>query len=54
MGHNYIGTEHLLLALLELEDGNGPLHRAGIDKDRVETDLTAVLESLVAGKKQAT
>ena len=54
LGHNYIGTEHLLLALLELEDGSGPLHRTGIDKDRVETDLTAVLESLVAGKKQAT
>jgi hypothetical protein len=54
LGHNYIGTEHLLLALLELEDGSGPLHRAGIDKDRVETDLAAVLESLVAGKKQAT
>ena len=54
LGHNYIGTEHLLLALLELEDGSGPLHRAGIDKDRVETDLTAVLESLVTGKKQAT
>jgi ATP-dependent Clp protease ATP-binding subunit ClpA len=51
LGHNYIGTEHLLLALLELEDGSGPLHRAGIDKDRVETDLTAVLESLVARQK---
>ena len=25
LGHNYIGTEHLLLALLELEDGAGPL-----------------------------
>ena len=54
LGHNYIGTEHLLLALLELEDGCGPLHRTGIDKDRVETDLAAALESLVAGKKQAT
>jgi ATP-dependent Clp protease ATP-binding subunit ClpA len=51
LGHNYIGTEHLLLALLELEDGSGPLHQAGIDKDRVEADLTAVLESLAAGKK---
>lgn len=51
LGHNYIGTEHLLLALLELEDGSGPLHQAGIDKDRVEADLTAVLKSLVAGKK---
>jgi hypothetical protein len=40
-----------LLALLELEDGSGPLHRAGIDKDRVETDLAAELESLVARQK---
>ena len=51
LGHNYIGTEHMLLALLELEAGNGPLHRADVDKDRVETDLIAVLESLVAGQK---
>ena len=43
LGHNYIGTEHLLLALLELEDGAGPLHRAGVDKERVEADLTAAL-----------
>jgi ATP-dependent Clp protease ATP-binding subunit ClpA len=49
LGHNYIGTEHLLLALLELEDGDGPLHRVGVDKDRAEADLVAVLESLVAG-----
>ena len=50
LGHNYIGTEHLLLALLELEDGSGPLHRAGVDKARVETDLIAALESLSGGK----
>jgi hypothetical protein len=49
LGHNYIGTEHLLLALLELEDGAGPLHRAGVDKDRIEEDLIAVLESIAAG-----
>jgi len=46
LGHNYIGTEHLLLALLESEDGDGPLHRAGLKKDRAETDLVTVLESL--------
>jgi ATP-dependent Clp protease ATP-binding subunit ClpA len=46
LGHNYIGTEHLLLALLELEDGAGPLHRFGVDKARVEVDLIAALESL--------
>ena len=51
LGHNYIGTEHVLLALLELEDGSGSLHQAGVDKDRVETDLAAMLKSLVADKK---
>ncbi|MBS4730045.1 ATP-dependent Clp protease ATP-binding subunit [Mycobacterium sp. SM1] len=50
LGHTYIGTEHLLLALLELEDGAGPLHRAGIDKERVAVDLITLLESLTAGK----
>jgi ATP-dependent Clp protease ATP-binding subunit ClpA len=50
LGHNYIGTEHLLLALLELEDGTGPLHRCGVDKDRAEADLIAALESLSSGK----
>lgn len=49
LGHNYIGTEHLLLALLELEDGDGPLHRCGVDKDRVEADLITALESLGGG-----
>ncbi len=51
LGHNYIGTEHLLLALLELEDGDGPLHRAGVDKNRVETDLAAALQALAARTK---
>ncbi len=50
LGHNYIGTEHLLLALLELEGGQGPLHRAGVDKQRVEADLIAALQSLSGGK----
>jgi Clp amino terminal domain, pathogenicity island component len=51
LGHNYIGTEHVLLALLELEDGSGPLHQAGVDKDRAEADLAAVLKSLAVGEK---
>jgi ATP-dependent Clp protease ATP-binding subunit ClpA len=50
LGHNYIGTEHMLLALLELEDGAGPLHRSGVDKERVESDLSAALEALTSGK----
>jgi ATP-dependent Clp protease ATP-binding subunit ClpA len=50
LGHNYIGTEHLLLALLELEGDAGPLRSAGVDKERVEADLIAALESLSSGK----
>jgi ClpA/ClpB-like protein len=46
LGHNYIGTEHLLLALLEWEDGHGPLSGAGLDKARVEAGLLAALDSL--------
>ena len=47
LGHNYIGTEHILLALLEQEDGEGPLHSAGIDKARAEADIIRILESMV-------
>ena len=53
MGHNYIGTEHLLLALLELEaasSDDGTLRRCGVDKARVEADLIKALESLGGGK----
>ena len=44
LGHNYIGTEHIVLALLEAEDDDGPLHRLGVDKDRFESDLVTALE----------
>jgi hypothetical protein len=46
LGHNYIGTEHLLLALLEWEDGEGPLSGAGLEKATVEAGLLAALDSL--------
>jgi len=46
LGHNYIGTEHMLLALLETEDAEGPLHRLGVDKSRVEADLNQMLASI--------
>jgi hypothetical protein len=46
LGHNYIGTEHILLALLEAEDGNGPLHALGVDKQRAEDELVAALRSM--------
>ena len=46
LGHNYIGTEHILLALLETEDGDGTLHRVGVDKARAEADIAGILASI--------
>ncbi|MGN9893012.1 Clp protease N-terminal domain-containing protein [Micromonospora sp. L31] len=43
LGHNYIGTEHILLALLELEDGSGVLSGLGLGKDGVEERIMATL-----------
>lgn len=43
MGHNYVGTEHILLALLELEDGTGVLTGLGIDKAAAEAHITTAL-----------
>ncbi|WP_231744764.1 Clp protease N-terminal domain-containing protein [Mycobacterium sp. GA-1199] len=45
LGHNYVGTEHILLALWEAESDDGPLHRAGVDKDRFETELLDALRA---------
>ncbi|OBF15651.1 Clp protease N-terminal domain-containing protein [Mycobacterium sp. ACS4331] len=57
LGHNYIGTEHLVLALLESENDAatpGPLHRAGADKARFEADLIAALSALTGTKPDDT
>ena len=43
LGHNYIGTEHILLALLELEDGTGVLAGLGVDKATAEANIIAAL-----------
>ncbi|MEU8422095.1 Clp protease N-terminal domain-containing protein [Micromonospora sp. NPDC048835] len=51
LGHNYIGTEHILLALLEFEDGAGVLTTLGLDKATVEADLAAALAAAVAEQK---
>lgn len=40
MNHQHVGTEHLLLALLELEDGTGVLAGLGVDKDVAERSIT--------------
>ncbi|GAA4350293.1 Clp protease N-terminal domain-containing protein [Angustibacter luteus] len=46
LGHNYVGTEHVLLALLENEDGDGPLSTLGIDKAAAEENVIATLATL--------
>ncbi|MGW5230098.1 Clp protease N-terminal domain-containing protein [Nocardia niigatensis] len=46
LGHNYIGTEHLLLALLDQENGSGVLSGLGLDKDSVQADIAELLDSL--------
>ncbi|MFG2818967.1 Clp protease N-terminal domain-containing protein [Kitasatospora sp. NPDC048365] len=49
LGHNYVGTEHILLALLEQQDGAGPLADLGVAKPAAEshivTAVTAVLDA---------
>jgi hypothetical protein len=49
LGHNYVGTEHILLALYEAEDDDGRLHQLGVDKDRFERELVEALESYTKG-----
>ncbi|WP_328406810.1 Clp protease N-terminal domain-containing protein [Nocardia sp. NBC_00403] len=43
LGHNYIGTEHILLALLEQENGLGLFAGVGVYKPQVETHLVELL-----------
>jgi hypothetical protein len=52
MGHNYIGTEHILLALLELQDGTGALAGLGIDKAAAEASITAAVAAALAAREQ--
>jgi hypothetical protein len=52
MGHNYVGTEHILLALLELEDGSGVLAGLGVDKAAAEVNIVAALAAMIATREQ--
>lgn len=52
LGHDYIGTEHVLLALLEAEPDTGPLHTLGVDKTRIEAALRTALDALVATTRE--
>ncbi|MCX5193977.1 ATP-dependent Clp protease ATP-binding subunit [Streptomyces sp. NBC_00249] len=47
LGHGYVGTEHILLALLELENGTGPLSGLGVDKAAVESTVSDALAAVL-------
>jgi hypothetical protein len=46
LGHNYVGTEHILLAVLEWEDGHGVLSDLGVDPAAAEAHFLAFLAGL--------
>ncbi|MER5552523.1 Clp protease N-terminal domain-containing protein [Streptomyces sp. NPDC002793] len=43
LGHRSIGTEHIVLAVLEFEGGAGVLSGLGIDKDVASSDVAAAV-----------
>lgn len=53
LGHNYVGTEHLLLALVAEEDGiAGRVLRAqGVDMDRARAEVVRALSAYVAEQR---
>ncbi|AXE87669.1 Clp protease N-terminal domain-containing protein [Streptomyces sp. Go-475] len=51
LGHNYIGTEHILLALLEHENGEGVLSGLGIGKERTERYVAEALVKITQAQK---
>lgn len=53
LGHNYIGTEHVLLALIEFENGEGVLSGLGLRKEAVESWVTDALAKLTGKPKHA-
>ena len=52
LGHNYIGTEHILLALLEHENGEGVLSGLGIGKTETERYVAQTLKEIVEQRRQ--
>ncbi|WP_416971570.1 Clp protease N-terminal domain-containing protein [Streptomyces sp. 4F14] len=51
LGHNYIGTEHILLALLEHENGEGILSGLGVTKEGAETFVAEALAVVTVRKR---
>ena len=52
LDHRWVGTEHLLLALLEAEAGTGPLSGLGADKAVLEREVLRLLAEEEAAQAQ--
>ncbi|WP_103508209.1 Clp protease N-terminal domain-containing protein [Streptomyces sp. SM13] len=52
LGHNYVGTEHVLLALLEFEDGSGVLTGLGLDKEAVSAAVERAVGEAAGALRQ--
>ncbi|MGW4483977.1 Clp protease N-terminal domain-containing protein [Amycolatopsis sp. NPDC004368] len=54
LGHNYIGTEHILLAMLEQGEGPGyeVLTELGITKEAAEAKIREALAEILAARRQ--
>ncbi len=50
LGHDFVGTEHILLALLELENGEGLLSGLGLDKAAAEVTVNEALAAVLGGE----
>ncbi|MET9297412.1 Clp protease N-terminal domain-containing protein [Streptomyces sp. NPDC003077] len=53
LGHNYVGTEHVLLALLEHEGEDGLLTGLGLEKAAVEAEIVRLLAEVTKSAKEA-
>ncbi len=56
MGHNYIGTEHILLGLLKLDEGRAAeaLGRIGVSYQDAYAQVTRLLEEFAPQKSEPT
>ncbi|MFJ8859065.1 Clp protease N-terminal domain-containing protein [Streptomyces sp. NPDC102451] len=54
LGHDFIGTGHIVLALLEFEGGAGVLTGLGVDKDVASSDVAAAVAAAVVAASEET
>jgi hypothetical protein len=52
LGHNYVGTEHILLSLIAVEDGEGVLSGLGLDRERTAAAVRTAVAVVVTERAQ--